>query len=546
MLTRIFEMRKIIITICLLILGIIAVTWLYFKNLSGAENSSERAFNVIPDNASLVFEYKNEVSFYDIFKDFDLFKDILGDKNIMHLNALKKVFIDDQSIAPALHKSDLFFSLHQSPKSTAEILFVAPFSKDYNFSEADFLKTLTSKYKITKDAEQKIETYQIAFSNHENFYFIVHHHLIIGSFEESLVKTSRDLMLSGKEENHFRTDFNNPRNRNSIANLYINFSKIPGLINNFSSRKNPVETFALKAIDACATLNINYQNNAFMFSGITEVNPKAKDYFNLFLTQKPGNTTLKNIVPYDAANYSFFYVSDFKKFRKGLDELFAKRNESAKLKTQLDNITKKHSINIEEELLPVIGPEFGVLQLASGDKIGIIKSNNINRLSFLMSTISSSISDDIRHLDDSYLFYYFMGDPFNFFRRPYYTVVENHLIIANNTIALKHFLQNYNSQNFLSRTDKNLDFQQYLSNQGNIFYFIHNSNSKAILRSFLNNSAYNAFKSDSFNWSDIYGLAIQFSADKDRFFTNLYMNKSPEQEDLLPKVDSVLLDSLTQ
>lgn len=539
-------MKKIIITISLLSLGIIAVTWLYFKNLSGAENSSERAFYVIPENASLVFEYKNEASFYDIFKDFGLFKDILGDKSIAHLDALKQIFIDKHDIAAAFHKSDLFFSLHQTAKSTANILIVAPFTKDYSLSESELLKALSAKYKITKDSLQKIDTYRIAFSNHVNFYFILHHKLLIGSFEESLVKTSRDLILSGREKNHFRTDFNNPRNRNSIANLYINFSKVPGLLNNFSSRKNPVETFALKAIDACATLNINYQSNAFMFSGITEVNPKTKDYFNLFLGQKPGNTTLKNIVPYDVANYSFFYVSDFKKFRKGLDELFAKRNESAKLKTQLDNITKKHSINIESELLPVIGPEFGVLQLASGDKIGIIKSNNINRLSFLMSTISSPTSNEIRHLDDSYLFYYFMGDPFNFFRRPYYAIVENHLIIANNTIALKRFLQNYNSQNFLIRTDKNLDFQQYLTNQGNIFYFIHNANSKAIIRSFLNNSAYNGFKSNRFNWSEIYGLAMQFSADKDRFFTNLYMNKLPKQEDLLPKVDSALLDSLTQ
>lgn len=539
-------MKKIIITICLLILGIVAVTWLYFKNLSGSENSSERAFYVIPENASLVFEYKNEASFYDIFKDFGLFKDILGDKSISHLDALKKIFIDNPSVAPAFNKSDLFFSLHPTTKNTANILIVAPFSKDYNLSEADFLKILTSKYKVAKDSAQKMETYHIAFSNHANFYFILHHNLLIGSFEESLVKTSRDLILSRQEKNHFRTDFNNPRNRNSIANLYINFSKVPGLLNNFSSRKNPIETFALKAIDACATLNINYQNNAFMFSGITEANLKAKNYFNLFLSQKPGNSTLKNMVPYDAANYSFFYVSDFKQFRKGLDELFAKRNESAKLKAQLDNITKKHSINIEDELIPVIGPEFGVLQLASGDKIGIVKSNNINRLSFLMSTISSPTTDKIRHLDDSYLFYYFMGDPFNFFRRPYYAVVENHLIIANNTVALKHFLQNYNSQNFLIRTDKNLDFQQYLTNQGNIFYFIHNSNSKAIIRSFLNNSAYNSFKSNHFNWSEIYGLAIQFSADKDRFFTNLYMSKLPEQEDLLPKVDSVLLDSLTQ
>ncbi|MBU0695172.1 MAG: hypothetical protein KKE39_01410, partial [Bacteroidetes bacterium] len=86
-------MKKIIVIISLLFLGIIAVTWLYFKSMSGVEGSKESVFKVIPDNASLVFEYKNENSFYDIFKDFGLFKDVLGNQSIDHLGALKRIFV---------------------------------------------------------------------------------------------------------------------------------------------------------------------------------------------------------------------------------------------------------------------------------------------------------------------------------------------------------------------------------------------------------------------------------------------------------------------
>lgn len=537
-------MRKIIVVISLLFLGIIAVTWLYFKNLSGAEGSKESVFKAIPDNASLVFEYKNESSFYDIFKDFDLFKDVLGNKSVDQLGALKKIFVDDELLSNVFNKRDLFFSIHPTGKSKSNILIIAPFNKELNLSEPELIDLMKTKYKIIKDSVDADNSYKISFSNESNFYFYTHQKILIGSFEKSLVAESKNKLADGKSANQFKIDFKNPRNRNSIANLYINFSKLPDFLNNFSSKKNPEETFSLKSIDATASLNINYQSSSFMFSGITEVNQKANNYFNLFLNQQAGQNTLRNIIPYDAAEYSFYYVSNFKKFREGLDGLFDKRKESEKLKTQLDNIKTKHSINIDKELLPVLANEFGVLRVASGDKIGIIKTNNTDRLSFLLSTISSTSIDEIRRFDDSFLLYYFLGDPFKYFSRPYYAIVENHLIVANNTTALKRYLLNYKKQNLLIRTDKNIDFQQYLSNQGNIFYFIHNSNSKAIIRSFLNSSSYKAFKGDDFKWTDIYGFAIQFSADKDRFFTNLYMNKNLNQNQLPPKVDSLIINSL--
>ena len=539
-------MKKIIIILSLLLIGVTAVTWLYFKNLTATGFSNENVFKVIPKDASIVFEYKNEDSFYDIFKDFSLFGEVLGRNNVEHLTALKQIFVDDATISSAFKKSDLFFSLHQTEKSNAGILMVAPFSQEANFNSEELLNNLKGKFKLSNDADPIQPLYQLAFNNNANFYFIIYKSIFIGSFDKLLVNRSKDLILSGQENNTFKIDFKSARNKNSIANLYLNFSKLPDFINNFSDKKNPSETFALKSFDASASLNINYQSRAFMFSGITTVNPNAINYVNLFLEQEPGNNVLKSILPFDVASYSFYYVSDFKKFKQGLNHLFEFRKESEKLKKQLNNIAQRHSINIEKELMPVLGNEFGVITVASGDKIGILKTKNANRLSFLLSTISTESGENIRHFDDSFLLYSFLGDPFKTFQRPYYLLIDNYLIVANNIAALRNFQKNYSNQNLLNRTDKNIDFQQYLSNQGNIFYFVHNSNAKGIIKSLLSRPAYKDFKSDDFNWKNIYGLSIQFSADKDKFFTNLYMSKIPESENLLPSIDSVLVDSLSK
>ena len=537
-------MKKIIFIISVLILSIIAVTSLYFKNLSTAENSSESVFKVIPTDASLIFEYKNENSFYEIFKDFSLFNDVLGKNQIEQLNALKKIFVDDTGFSDRFNGFNLFFSIHKGIKNESEILIIAPLSNNQNNEE--LIEKIKSKFKLASANDVKQPIYELVFNNQSKFYFMLYQSLMIGSFDKNLVNNSKNKIASGKDSTEFKIDFKSARNKNSIANLYINFSKLTDLLNNFSDRKNPEETFGLKSVKAFASLNINYKNDAFMFSGITSVDTTSKNYFNLFLSQQPGNNTLKDILAYDAASYNFFYVSDWNIFKSGLNVLFEDRKETLKMRAQLKNIDQRHSINIEKELTPVLGNEFGVMELASGDKIGLLKTKNTNRLSFLLSTISTENDEEIRHFDDSFLLYYFLGDPFKFFVRPYYAIIENHLVVANNTLALRRFLSNYRNQKFLDRTDKNINFQQYLSNEGNVFYFIHNSNAKGIIKSFLSQTALNNFKSDDFDWKNIYALSIQFSADKDKFFTNFYMNKIPKKQNFLPTVDSLFIDSLTQ
>jgi hypothetical protein len=373
----------------------------------------------------------------------------------------------------------------------------------------------------------------------------VFNNLLIGSYEEELIKnTLNKNEKTEKNPSNFKNNLSEVRNKNSIANLYINYNNLHGLLSNFSNKTNPSETFPLKSFHAFSSLNINSQSNAFMFSGITDVKNNKKGYVNIFLNQNPGKSTLINILPYDAASHMFYYVSDVPQFIKNLNELFTERNEIEKRKTQLQNISQTYTVNIEKEFPLVLGNEFGTISLASGDKIGIVKSKNIKQLSFLLSTISTEISEGIGRFNNSNVLYYYLGDPFKVFTRPFYAVIENHLVVSNNQSALKRFLKDYETQHFLSRTDRNLEFQQYLSNQGNIFYFIHNGNSKGIIRSYLSKEAYSNANSDQFDWKNIYGFSIQFSADKDKFFTNLYMSKIPEAIKLPAITDSLILQTM--
>src|SRR5690606_3140343 len=267
-------MKRIIIIISVLVIIVTGVTIFYFKNLGSAENSTEKVFQTIPSDASLIFEYKNETSFYDIFKDFTLFSDILGKESTDHLNALKSVFIDDEAITSSFIQNELFFSLHGTSPNEADFLVITPVNSKLIKNQQQLIDLIKSKYVI----EQQGNLFYLNFNNNSKFYFTFINNLALGSFNESLLKEV--FTAKGEKENQFnllKKSVSSQRNKNSIANLYINFTNFGKLINNFSDKKNPIETASLKNFSAVSSLNINYQNNAFMFSGTTALNNNKKE-----------------------------------------------------------------------------------------------------------------------------------------------------------------------------------------------------------------------------------------------------------------------------
>lgn len=151
-----------------------------------------------------------------------------------------------------------FFSIHPIASYEADILMVAPIAKNFTDVES-LLNTLRGKYKISTHPDKENTLYHLDFNNKSVFNFYVYKGLVVGSFNQNLVKKSLRQIIDKQNNKNFNVDFNSVRNKNSIANLYINFSKLRDFANNFTNRKNPYETYSLKSFDASASLNINYQ-----------------------------------------------------------------------------------------------------------------------------------------------------------------------------------------------------------------------------------------------------------------------------------------------
>jgi hypothetical protein len=92
-------MRKLVITTIILLIATAAITVVYFKNLSPPGSNTSRVIEAIPDNASVIFQFTNEKSFYDIFSDNTLLTSVIGKDNLADIDTLRSVLLGN----PLLH-----------------------------------------------------------------------------------------------------------------------------------------------------------------------------------------------------------------------------------------------------------------------------------------------------------------------------------------------------------------------------------------------------------------------------------------------------------
>ena len=81
--------KQIIITVILLI-ATIAVTVYYFANLNPPGFQNNQVVQAIPENAPFIIEFNNEKSFYDVFKDNNLFSVLAGKQTLAEAVSLIK------------------------------------------------------------------------------------------------------------------------------------------------------------------------------------------------------------------------------------------------------------------------------------------------------------------------------------------------------------------------------------------------------------------------------------------------------------------------
>ncbi len=507
-----------------LLLAVFSVAYLYFSNLTGDSRSNDKTLAGIPADASVIFNFSNDKSLYEIFKDYEVFDVISGKKKKQELSWLKSLLLDNRELYSATQGQKVFLSFHPMSSDSLQYLWIMPLQENLMLTEIReiLMKTHGNQIKITSAAGLSFLEIKNNMIN-DSFYIGIDRGIAKGSFSKTLLLQSLD-KDGGKISKEFIREINEAmlKDDDALASMFINHNE-PGFLKTFF-KQTPTGNFGLfSSFAAYSSLHMNYKGDALMFNGLTRITKKHDGYLNLFLKQKPVKNTIKKLIPYNLSNAICYGLSDYNLFNTGLKRLFGIRKELTTLEDQIRLITAETGINPDRDIKKLWGNEFSNIQLSTFENLAVIRISNGRQLQFFLEPLSSFYSDAIRKMNYENLFYYYLGDPLKKYNKPFFAITDNLVIISNSSGTVQRFLNDYNSDRLLYNNESFTRFDQLVADQSNVSFLLQLNNSETLLKSLLKKQYSKILDSNEDGLKDFYGVSYQLTSNTEHFFTNFYL-----------------------
>ncbi|WP_316737635.1 DUF3352 domain-containing protein [Pedobacter aquatilis] len=509
-------MKKILVILIVLITGVIVMTYLYFSKLDNDNNAKDLALQSATNNAALIFAFQNDKSFYQIIEGQNLIQQALGEEKNNLLKKLKSYFIQDALLNNSISDQEIYLSILPDEKKELNFLITVQLQADKTFQK--FYNLLKTKYSINNDGN---DIYKVKLKDSLAIFIGTKNQVITASTSKKLISDAAVRLA----ENPF-TDYikqNNTQNKNVLAQIYINFNQSPLLLQNIIAGKLNGEISIFDKQNSYASLNYNFSKEKILFNGTTELK-SADNYLKLFEQTPNQSISITNILPNNTANYSLYAFDNYENWRKKLKVWQTAVSDNKKIETAINTVKNEYRVDLNSIFNTYTQNQFICFQLSTTEKLGAISLSNGEKSKQLLLDVSADYNEDIRIFKQSDILYAFFGEPFKKFGRPYYTIVDNYLVFANNASTVESFLNSYRNDRLLINQPSYFEALNLLSTTSNVSFYINTDNSKDIFRSNILAPYYKHLRADS-GLKSFDTFYYQMSADGNKFITNMLLNK---------------------
>ena len=518
-------MKKQIIITLILLAATAYVTVVYFKNLNPPGTRTSQVMHLIPDNASLVFEFNNDKGFYDIFKGNKLFAAVTGKQKLGLLDTLRQQLLQNPLLDKYFTGQNIFISLHPSKTDGIDLLLSISSANTFEPDIFDQLaKQPNSGLVITPIRSGGKNGYNIYINALKKRFYIINKgdNIFSGSFSKDLIDQSA--AYKNKPDRQTFVLLSEQQSNNSLANLYVNFSQLSPLFDQLFQNKNTDIFKNFKMLPALAALSLNYRSDAIMFNGSTAVQSNGPlGYLNLFTNQQPVINHLHDIFPSTTAYSTNFSVSNPLRFGSDLANWQTKTGLANERDQLFSKIKAETAVKIKTEFNGLLGNEFAIITTRYFEKYALVSVKDGSKLKLLLTAMSIMSDENRGLLSYEKLPLFLLGDAFSVFKKPYFMIIDNYLILANSNTELSSFYDTYINRKFLSKNEQYNQFNDLLAAQSNVSFFFQFKNAQPILERDLSAEVYDNFKSIEPGWKSFYAASVQLSSVDKNFYTNLCM-----------------------
>lgn len=515
-------MKKIYFTLFILMSAIAGMAYLYFSNLTRETSYQETSLYAATANSGLIFCIQNEKSVFEVLKGQHFFRKLLGEEKFGQLSLLKNELMSGPTVSNLIGNHNIFISF--AAGKNKEIDYLVSTQLNDELEKPKLITAIQSKG-ITITTENGI--LKLALKDSSLFYLNIEKNLILLSNNSELIKTA--MVHEPTEENHQFVAYiksGNKFSKNSLGNLYVDFNKVPAILKSILPGNLNGSLSVFNHQNSFATFNYNFSRERVFFNGNSEIHD-PKNYLKLFTALSPQQNSIDNLLPENTANFRLYAMADYNIWKKSLANWFQINKEDQKVNRTIQDFNKEYHLNTADIFPAYFKNQFITFQLKTSENLAAVNLTNGDKVKQFLLDMSDDYNPDIKRFKKSGLLYCYFGEPFKQFSRPYYTIIDNNMIVSNQPAALSSFLEAYRSNKLLINTQDYINIYSQISKTANITYYINRKNSGDLVRKTIYLPYYNHY----INKQGLEGFSsfvYQLSGDKGEFQTNLLLNTIPE------------------
>ncbi len=508
-------MKKIIITMVVLLIAMIAMVYLYFSNLNKSTGANELSLNTVAFNTGIVFAFDHNKSFYDILSRQELFQHVLGKNKSDQLSAIRGQLLEQQEFTSFLEGQKIYIGFLNGQNDQVNYLVCTQLKEAINLQQ--FLATYLPKNIKTTSVKDVVK---LTFSDSASVYIgIKDKLLVLSDANEPVQKIYSSEQAKASNFSKYINE-NMGVNKNSLANLYLNFDAIPPLLKNILSVSMGGELNVFNQPSAYATLNYNFSSEKILFNGSTRLGA-GNSFYALFSSLPEQKILINNLLPKTTANYTVYAITDYKKWLPDLAKWLAAQKGNDQILQQEQIISSKYGLDLKQIFPNYFKNQIVTFQLASGEKFGGIALSNGEKVGQLLLDLSADYAPDVKIFREAGIPYLYFGEPFKKFEKPYYTIIDNYMVMANNASSIQVFLNSYRNNNLLINDEDYLVFNDQLS-AATLSFYINNKNSNTIFGRNLKPPFFKQYQSTS-GFKKFDAFSYQITGDNGRFLSNVLL-----------------------
>jgi hypothetical protein len=498
------------------------MAYLYFSRLNTDQNTTDMGLHAAAASSGFIFSFQNDKGVTDILKEQQLFEEILGTDKYILLTTLKKHLLNLPGISPALDQQKVYISFVAGNKQEIDFLCIT------QLGNQETMKQLVASLQPGKIHVQTTkEISRLVLPDSTIFYLGLKHNLAILSHSEHQVQVALTKDTEKKADKFISyIQESNRFTKNSLAQLYINFNNVPELLKNIIAGKLNGELAVLNRQNAFASLSYNFSRNKVLLTGTTIVN-EQNSYYNLFSSLQSKKITIQNILPANTSSYTIFAIDAYAPWRERLNNWFLVRQEDKKISKRISDVNSGYHLNLEDIFPRYFKDQLITFQLSTSEKIGAISLTNGDKMMQLLLDLSEDYNEHIKTFKEADLLYAYFGQAFSNFKKPYYTIIDNYMVFANNASTLERFLNSYRDNELLISNQAYVSASNQLPENANIVFYLDHHNSASIFQKHIFLPYYKHLVSEK-GLKKYESFTYQLSGDKGKFQTNILINKQPE------------------